>query len=63
MSKVKFKGIWTGACGVRDAEVMDLESGKIVELKEAVASEGKLRVDLAEFRGSAGIQACWMKKK
>ena len=44
-------------------EAVDPESGKVVERKGAVASAGKLRVDLAEFRGSVGIRGQWTGKK
>jgi hypothetical protein len=44
-------------------EAVDPESGKMVERKEAVASAGKLRVDLAEFRGSLGVRARWAEKR
>ncbi|MGD0091570.1 MAG: hypothetical protein ABSE73_16760 [Planctomycetota bacterium] len=43
-------------------ETVDPESGKIVERKEAAASAGKLRVDLAEFRGSVGLRGRWAGK-
>jgi hypothetical protein len=44
-------------------EAVDPESGKMVERKEAIASAGKLRVDLAEFRGSVGLRARWTEKR
>jgi hypothetical protein len=48
-------GAWT-------VEIVNPENGKVTERKDAVAKDGKLRVELAEFRGSVGLRARWTGK-
>jgi hypothetical protein len=49
--------------GLWSVEAVDPESGKPVERKDATARAGKLRLDLAEFRGSLTIRAQWSEKQ